>query len=60
MSMILYPYIHTLTSIFIADSICSHKRTLLAKKIIMSNRFYCITEQRLNDILIYFNDFMEM
>jgi len=29
------------------------------KKIIMSNRFYCTTKQRFNNILIYLNNFME-
>jgi len=33
--------------------------TLLAQEIIQSNRFDCITKQRLNNILIHFNNFME-
>ena len=34
------------------DCICSHKYTLPAQGITSSNRFYCITEQRFNTILI--------
>jgi len=34
--------------------------TLLAQETITLNRFYCITKQRLNNILIYFNNYMEL
>jgi hypothetical protein len=34
------------------DCTCSHKHTPLAQDIIKSNRFYCVTKQRLNNILI--------
>jgi len=47
-------------SVFTADCVRSHKYTMLAQEIIMSNRFYCITKQRLNNILIYLNNFMEL
>jgi hypothetical protein len=36
------------------DCICNHNYTLLAQDVITSNRFYCITKQRPNNILIYF------
>jgi hypothetical protein len=39
------------------DYICSHKYTLLAQEIVTSNRIYFITEQQLNNILIYFKKF---
>jgi len=45
---------------FIADCICSHKHTLLAQETETSNRFYSITKERLNNISIYFNSFMEL
>jgi len=43
MSMILYPYIHTVMSIFIADCICSHKYMSLAQEILTPIILYCIT-----------------
>jgi len=55
-------YVHNIISIYpytnvhiIADCISSHKYTLLAQDIIMSNRFYCITKGRPNNIAIYYN-----
>ena len=48
-------YIHTLTSTFIADCICSHKNAMLAQAIITSHTIYCITQQQPSNILIYFN-----
>ena len=46
---------HTITSIFRADCICSHKYTLLAEDIISSNGFYCNSQRRPSNILVYFN-----
>ena len=37
------------------ECICGHKYTLLARDIIMLNRFYCINKQRPNSVLIYSN-----
>ena len=48
----IYPYTNF---IFIADCICSHKYTLLAQDIKMSNRFCCIAKRRPNNIFVYFN-----
>jgi len=42
------------------DCTCSRKHSPLAQDIITSNRFYCVTKQRSNNILIYFNNFMEL
>ena len=46
----------TITLTSTRDCMCSHKYTLIAQYIITSNRSYCITKQRLNNILIYFNN----
>jgi hypothetical protein len=42
------------------NCIYSHKYTLLAQGIVTSNRCYCIAEHRLNNILIYFDNFMKL
>jgi hypothetical protein len=61
-------YVHDVISIYTCNNerpcllqnvFAATNNTLLAPEIITSNRFYCINKQRLNNILIYFSNFMD-